>query len=171
MTFGPARIIDGTGNEIRPPEICRPRKNYFAMLLECNPIACPGSTMIHRRAFVAAGFFDESFRNAEDYHLYLRIARASALVQHNTCVVNYRKHDGGKSNNIDRMTAAVMRILDQFEKDPSLSRSERSTVRRGQKRWMHAFRPKETLGYRLEGLYYSLRAMMTVPVKYYFRFR
>jgi len=169
MTFGPARIIDGTGSEIRPPAICRPRKNYFAMLLESNPIACPGSTMIRRQAFVEAGFFDESFRNAEDYHLYLRLARERAVVQHNACVVNYRKHSGGKSNNTDRMTAAVMGILDQFERDPSLSRSERTTLLRGRKRWLHAFRPKETLGYRLEGLYYSFRAMLTVPVKYYFR--
>ena len=169
MTFGPARIIDGTGSEIRPPAICRPRKNYFAMLLESNPIACPGSTMIRRQAFVEAGFFDESFHNAEDYHLYLRLARERAVVQHNACVVNYRKHSGGKSNNTDRMTAAVMGILDQFERDPSLSRSERTTLLRGRKRWLHAFRPKETLGYRLEGLYYSFRAMLTVPVKYYFR--
>lgn len=169
MTFGPARIIDGTGSEIRPPAICRPRKNYFAMLLESNPIACPGSTMIRRQAFVEAGFFDESFRNAEDYHLYLRLARERAIVQHSACVVNYRKHSGGKSNNTDRMTAAVMGILDQFERDPSLSRSERSTLLRGRKRWLHAFLPKETVGYRLEGLYYRFRAMLTVPVKYYFR--
>jgi len=67
------------------------------------------------------------------------------------------------------MTAAVMAILDQFEKDPLLSRSERSTLVRGRKRWMHAFLPKETLEYRLEGLYYRFRAMLTVPVKYYFR--
>lgn len=169
MTFGPARIIDGAGNEIRPPKICRPRKNYFAMLLESNPIACPSSTMIRRQAFVAAGFFDETFRNAEDYHLYLRLARQRPVIQHNACVVSYRKHIGGKSNNTDRMTAAVMAILDQFENDPLLSRSERRTLLRGRKRWMHAFRPKKTLGYRLEGLYYHFRAMLTVPVRYYFR--
>lgn len=169
MAFGPVRIIDGIGNEIQPPRICRPRKEYFPMLLESNPIACPGSTMICRQAFIEAGFFDESFRNAEDYHLYLRLARQSAVVQHNACVAEYRKHSGGKSNNTDRMIAAVMAILDQFERNGSLSPSERNKLVRGRKRWLHEMRPEETLNYRLKGLYYSFRAMLTVPIRYYFR--
>jgi GT2 family glycosyltransferase len=169
MTFGPARVIDGNGKEIQPPKICRPRRDYFPMLLESNPIACPGSTMMRRQAFIDAGFFDLSFRNAEDYHLYLRLARQKALVLHSTCVVDYRKHSGGKSSNTDRMVAAVMAILDQFDKDQTLSPSERKTLVRGRKRWLHAMRPKKTLGYRLRGLYYSFRAMLTVPVRCYFR--
>jgi glycosyltransferase involved in cell wall biosynthesis len=169
MTFGPARVIDGNGNEILPPKICRPRKDYFPMLLECNPIACPGSTMIRRQAFIDAGFFDLSFRNAEDYHLYLRLARLKPVVQLSTCVVDYRKHSGGKSNDTDRMVAAVMRILDEVDRDQTLSSSEYKTLHRGRKRWLHAMRPKKTLGYRLRGLYYSFRAMLRVPIRYYFR--
>jgi len=168
LTFGPARIIDGSGKEIVPPKICRPRKEYFPMLLESNPIACPGSTMIRKEAFIEAGFFDTSFRNAEDYHLYLRLARLRPVVQHNTCVVEYRKHSGGKSNNTDRMVAAVMAILDRFEGDPTLSPSERKTLQRGRKRWLHAMLPKATLGYRVTGLYYRFRAMLTVPIRSYF---
>jgi glycosyltransferase involved in cell wall biosynthesis len=168
MSFGPARIIDGSGEEIAPPKICRPRKEYFPMLLESNPIACPGSTMMCKGAFIEAGFFDTSFRNAEDYHLYLRIARLRPIVQHNTCVVEYRKHSGGKSNNTDRMVAAVMGILDRFEGDETLSRSERKTLERGRKRWLHAMLPKATVGYRVMGLYYRFRAMLTVPIRSYF---
>jgi glycosyltransferase involved in cell wall biosynthesis len=169
MTFGPVRIVDGSGNEIQPPKICRPRRDYFPMLLESNPIACPGSTMICRQAFIEAGLFDESFRNAEDYDLYLRLARQKAVVQHNACVAEYRKHNGGKSNNTDRMIAAVMAILDQTGREASLSPSERNTLARGRKRWLHRMQPKKTLDYRLKQLYYSFRAMLTVPVRYYFR--
>ncbi len=169
MTFGPARIIDGDGSEIQPPKICRPRKDYFLMLLESNPIACPGSTMIRRQAFVEAGYFDLTFRNAEDYHLYLRLARRKPVVQHRDCVVEYRKHSGGKSNNTDRMIAAIMRIFDGWDGDGSLSRSERKTLVRGRNRWLHRTHPETTFRYRLKGLYYSFRAMLTVPARYYFR--
>ena len=169
MTFGPVRIIDGNGNEIQPPKICRPRKDYFLMLLETNPIGCPGSTMIRRQAFIEAGFFDLSFRNAEDYHLYLRIARRKPVVQHGACVAEYRKHSGGKSNNQDRLIAAIMAIFDGWDGDRSLSPSERKTLARGRQRWLHRTHPEATLNYRLKGLYYSFRAMLTVPIQYYFR--
>jgi glycosyltransferase involved in cell wall biosynthesis len=169
MTFAPVQLIDGEGKETETPRICRPRKDYFLMLLESNPIACPGSTMISRAAFIEAGLFDLSLRNAEDYHLYLKLARRRPVVQHYACVAEYRKHTGGKSNNKERMIAAVSAIFDQLENDPSLSPSQRRTLFRGRNRWMHSFRPQETIGYRLRSLYYSFRAMLTVPIGSYFQ--
>jgi len=168
LSFGSARIIDEHGAETRPANICRPRTNYFAMLLESNPIACPGGAMIRRSAFVDAGFFDESFRNADDYHLYLRLARRFPFVQQNTCVVEYRKHGGGKSENKERMIVAVMTALDELENGNLLTPSERRRLRHGRARWLHVFRPQNTLAYRLRGLYYSFCAMSTVPLRYYF---
>jgi O-antigen/teichoic acid export membrane protein/glycosyltransferase involved in cell wall biosynthesis len=169
MTFGAASIIDEKGNETSPASICRPRKDYFAMLLQSNPIACPGSTMIRREAFLDAGQFDPSFRNAEDYHLYLRIARRSPVVQHNDCVVEYRKHSGGKSQNKERMILAVTAILDQIESTGNLSPVELKKLRHGRSRWLHVFRPKSSLSYRIRSLYYSFHAMLSVPLSHYFK--
>lgn len=167
MAFGPACIIDERGWQTRPAAICRPRTSYFLMLLESNPIACPGSTMMRRQAFIDAGFFDESFRNAEDYHLYLRLARQRPVARHEAAVVEYRKHSGGKSRNKERMVAAVMRILDEYDDSNVLTPVEHRRLRHGRRRWLHEFRPEPTLLYRLRGLYFRFRAMLTVPARYY----
>jgi glycosyltransferase involved in cell wall biosynthesis len=97
LSFGAQRIIDEAGNEVRPAHTCRPRKDYFLMLLEGNPIGCPGATMIRRDAFIEAGLFDESFRIIEDYYLYLRLARRHPFVRHGSYVVDYRFHRNSMS--------------------------------------------------------------------------
>jgi glycosyltransferase involved in cell wall biosynthesis len=166
LSFGPAKFIDGSGTEIQPAHICRPRKDYFLMLLECNPIACPGAAMHSRKAFIAAGLFDESLRICEDYHLYLRIARQAPLARHAACVVEYRKHNANISQSQDRMLASTMVVLDRMES--TLTDSERRRLPHARRRWKHTFRRRSTLGYRLRGLYFSFRAMLDVPLLSYF---
>lgn len=167
MAFGPASIIDEHGRQTRPARICRPRTSYFLMLLESNPIACPGSTMMRRQAFIDAGCFNESFRNAEDYHLYLRMARQRPIARHKVTVVEYRKHSGGKSQNKEKMIAAVLRILDEFDDSSVLTPAERKRLRHGRRRWIHEYLPESTLLYQMRELYFRFRAMLTVKVRYY----
>ena len=50
LSFGAQRFIDEDSLEIRASHNCRPRKNYFLMLLEGNPIGTPGAAMIRREA-------------------------------------------------------------------------------------------------------------------------
>ena len=166
LSFGPNRAIDQNGAEIRPAHICRPRKDYFRMLLEGNPIGSPGAAMIRRTAFVAAGRFNESVSMGEDYDLYLRIARQWPLVQHKTCVLEYREHSANTSRAQEQMLMSTMVVLDLIE--PRLSGSERRRLSHGRRRWKHVFRRETTLSYRLMDLYYSLRAMSGVPFSNYF---
>jgi glycosyltransferase involved in cell wall biosynthesis len=166
LSFGPNRAIDQNGLEIRPPHICRPRKDYFRMLLEGNPIGSPGAAMIRRTAFVAAGRFNECVSMGEDYDLYLRIARQWPLVQHDICVLEYREHSANTSRAQEQMLMSTMVVLDLIE--PRLSDSERRRLSHGRRRWKHVFRRKTTLAYRLMDLYYSLRAMSGVPFSNYF---
>jgi len=166
LSFGALRMIDENGRQIRPPHICRPRKDYFLMLLEGNPIGCPGAAMMRRENFVAAGLFDASLRIVEDYDLYLRIARRAPLVQHALCVVEYRQHYGSISRSKDKMLLATMTVLDRLEN--TLTKSERKRLNHARRRWKHEFRRKDTLAYRARSLYYSFRAMLSVPVSSYF---
>jgi glycosyltransferase involved in cell wall biosynthesis len=166
LSFGPTRFIDQNGAEVRPAHICRPRKDYFRMLLEGNPIGSPGAAMIRRTAFVAAGRFNESVSMGEDYDLYLRIARQWPLVQHNSCVLEYREHSSNISRAQEQMLVSTMVVLDLME--PRLSESERRRLPHARRRWKHAFRRKTTLAYRLMDLYYSFRAMSGVPFTNYF---
>jgi glycosyltransferase involved in cell wall biosynthesis len=166
LSFGAQRIIDEYGHEVRPPHICRPRKDYFLMLLEGNPIGCPGATMIRRHAFVQAGPFDEFFCPTEDYHLYLRLARNHPFVQHGFCVVEYRLHSNSSSQDKEAVLAGVMATLNSMEN--TLTPHERRRARYGRGRWAHGCRPNKTLAYRLHGLYYSFRAMLGVPLRSHF---
>jgi len=168
LSFGAQRFIDENSREIRAPHNCRPRNNYFLMLLEGNPIGTPGAAMIRREAFIEAGLFDESVRIVEDYPLYLRLAKRHPIVQSPACVVDYRFHTKSMSRDKEGMFKGIMRALDQLEAEIELTAAEQRRLRHGRRRWRHEFRPKETFGYRLEGLYYRFRAMLTVPVRFYF---
>jgi cellulose synthase/poly-beta-1,6-N-acetylglucosamine synthase-like glycosyltransferase len=168
LSFGAQRFIDEHSREIRAPHNCRPRNNYFLMLLEGNPIGTPGAAMIRREAFIEAGLFDESVRIVEDYPLYLRLAKKHPIVQSPACVIDYRWHTNSMSRDKEGMFKGIMRALDQLEAETELTATERRRLRHGRRRWRHEFRPKETLSYRLEGLYYRFRAMLTVPLRFYF---
>ena len=168
LSFGAQRFIDEFGRELRPPHICRPRKNYFLMLLEGNPIGTPGATMIRREAFIEAGLFDGSLRIVEDYPLYLRLARKHPFVRSDFCVVDYRFLANSMSRDKEGMFKGIMRALDQLEAEATLTPLERRRLNHGRGRWRHEFRPDKTLAYYLEGLYYRFRAMLTVPLRSYF---
>jgi glycosyltransferase involved in cell wall biosynthesis len=168
LSFGAQRIIDECGREIRPPHICRPRRDYFLMLLEGNPIGCPGATMIRKGPFIEAGLFDESRRIVEDYPLYLRLARRHPLIRIGSCVVDYRFHKNSMSQDKEAVLKGVLDILDGLEAETTLSPLERRRLRYGRGRWAHGCRPDDTLAYSLRGLYYRFRAMLRVPFRSYF---
>jgi hypothetical protein len=64
------------------------------------------------------------------------------------------------------MFKGIMQALDRLEAETELTAAEQRRLRHG--RWRHEFRPKETLAYRFQGLYYRFRAMLTVPLRSYF---
>jgi glycosyltransferase involved in cell wall biosynthesis len=171
LSFGAQRIIDEDGKVVRPPHICRPRKDYFLKLLEGNPIGCPGAAMIRRDAFIEAGLFDESLRIVEDYPLYLRLARRHPFVRQSSCVVDYRFHSNSLSQDKERMLNGILKALDQLEADVKLTARQRRRLRYGRRRWVHECRPSKTFAYRLRGLYHSVRAMLGVPLRTYFGFQ
>jgi glycosyltransferase involved in cell wall biosynthesis len=168
LSFGAQRIIDECGRELRPPHICRPRRDYFLMLLEGNPIGCPGAAMIRKGAFIEAGLFDEARRIVEDYPLYLRLARRHPLVRIGSCVVDYRFHKHSMSQDKEAVLKGVMTTLDELEAETALTPLEQRRVRYGRRRWAHGCRPDDTLAYSLRGLYYRFRAMLGVPLRSYF---
>jgi glycosyltransferase involved in cell wall biosynthesis len=168
LSFGAVMLIDRDGKTIREPHICRARKDYFLALLESNPVgASPGAAMIRRTVFEAAGGFDPVFSSkGEDYWLYLQIARSWMLARHATCVLAYRKHASNASHNQEKMLQGTLAVLDRIK--PHLTRSEMRRFPHARRRWIHAMQPRSTLSYRLISMYYSFRAMLTVPLSSYF---
>jgi glycosyltransferase involved in cell wall biosynthesis len=168
LSFGAVRTIDREGKTLREAHICRARKDYFRTLLESNAVgASPGAAMIRRSAFEQAGGFDAACSSkGEDYWLYLQIARRWTLARHTACVLEYRKHGSNASCDQEKMLQGTLAVLDRIR--PMLTATEMRRLPHARSRWIHMMRPRATLAYRLERLYYSFCAMLTVPWSSYF---
>ena len=164
LAFGAAQYINGCGEKINSPPFCRAKNDYFLMLLESNPIACPGAAMITRESFVKAGLFDESFFVVEDYDLYLRLLRKASAIRHPEYVVLYRRHTDNLSKDMPRMLRSVHQALDKIEASGNLTTSQRRRLKHGRKRWTYMYSPKNSLGYRIKGLFFRFRAMSILAV-------
>jgi len=110
MAVGLERRIAADGSPLPTPRRARvEREHYTALLRRCWIVV---ATAIYRReALVALGGFDPTLRFAEDYDLYLRLARRFPIVDHYTEVSEYRQHPGTLSRNIERMLAHTLRVL------------------------------------------------------------
>lgn len=69
---------------------------YDAFLRGCR-ILSPGQTLIRRSALAAAGGFDPRVWGADDWDLYLRLARLGRFRYRPRVALRYRKHEGNAS--------------------------------------------------------------------------
>ena len=160
LCFAARRDIEADGTVFRTDHICRPRRNYFHMLLESNPLGGPGTCLIRSTAYRKAGGFDESLAMAEDYDLWLKLALEGPVVRHTHCVMEYRRHENNVSSDKEAMLASTLLVLDRLA--PRLAPPDRRRIGHAKRRWRHVFLPRPGWRYRLAGLYYGLRAMRTV---------
>jgi glycosyltransferase involved in cell wall biosynthesis len=169
LSFGSVRIIDREGNEKRAARICAPRKNYFLMLLEHNPIASPGSMMLRRDPFVEVGLYDSKLRYLpDDYELLLRLAKRYDFVQHSTCVLEYRRHSTNVSRDQEAILRGTLAVLDSLEKREEMTPDLRRRIQHGRKRWIHQCRPKDKFSYHLRSIYYRGRELWNIPFRHLF---
>lgn len=163
LSFGAVAMIDGQGRETEAPRVARPRRDYFRMLLESNPIWSPGATMMRREAFLEAGMFNSALRaQVDDYDLYLRLARLGPFVQHSGQVLDYRLHGSNVSRDQEKMLQGTLGVLDRLAADPALTSADRRRLERGRRRWIHVFRPRPSWLYRLRSLYFTVRSLPNV---------
>jgi glycosyltransferase involved in cell wall biosynthesis len=90
------------------------------------PTSC---TMVRRQAAISAGLFDENFRRAEDYDLWLRIAhRASNMANAREVLGRNRVVPGSLSHDNKKMMEGMVAVLRKLSKSLELSASERSAL-------------------------------------------
>jgi glycosyltransferase involved in cell wall biosynthesis len=89
----------------------RTTRDPFAAMLQQNFVVVPAAAMFRRAAVEEIGGFDESILECEDYDLYLRIMRDSAISMHDAVVAQYRRHDANKSGDFARMRRDVLYAL------------------------------------------------------------
>jgi glycosyltransferase involved in cell wall biosynthesis len=84
---------------------------HYEALLKSNFIEMIASVVFRRTIFDEVGGFDATLPVAEDYELYLRIARARPICCHSKIVAEYRMHDGNLSRSSELMLTTTLRVL------------------------------------------------------------
>ena len=80
--------------------------------MKSNFIEMISSVLFRRSIFNEVGGFDATLRVAEDYELYLRIARALPICCHTAIVAEYRKHGANTSRNSELMLTTTLKVLE-----------------------------------------------------------
>ncbi len=102
------------GDDGRPLEGLRQslvlQDHYLRLLEDC--FIWSGSSIVYRRwALDAVGGFDESLDAADDYDLYLRIARRFPIYCHGAAVTEYRRHGTNTTRNPRVVLESQLEVL------------------------------------------------------------
>ncbi len=73
-------------------------RNPVAAIVEGEVVVNPSSVVVRRDTFEEVGGFDERFFNAEDVHLWLRLARVTDLYHVPAVLTAYRQRLGSETN-------------------------------------------------------------------------
>ena len=108
-------------------------RNHYENLLYGNYIGMPAVVMFHRWVFNYFTY-DATLKAAEDYDLYLRVARLHSVAHHTHLVAAYRIHGSNMSSNIPLMLKTTLGVLTRQRKYLR-NDLERLTYRKGMKNW------------------------------------
>ncbi|MBV8831197.1 MAG: hypothetical protein JO108_18440, partial [Acidobacteriaceae bacterium] len=96
--------------------------------LECRVFV---GVTVRREAVFRANLFDTSLPAAEDFDLWLRLARMGAKLDFQTRkLVRYRSRDGSLSRDSVSLARSVLHVYRKFLKMPDLTREERLVLER-----------------------------------------
>ena len=127
---GFSRDIDGAGRVIkglRQPLVSQ--DHYLRLLEDC--FIWSGSSIVYRRsALEAVGGFDEELSAADDYELYLRLARRFPIFCHEAVVTEYRRHGTNTTRDPAIVLASQLKVQGR-QRRAVRGRPEREALRRG----------------------------------------
>ena len=73
-------------------------------LLFCNEISSASSVMVRQKSIESTGSFDEAIAIADDYDLWLKVAREDAIAVIRRCLYMWRWHDASQSGPMKTLT-------------------------------------------------------------------
>jgi glycosyltransferase involved in cell wall biosynthesis len=129
FTVGRHRRIAADGTPLTVRRRARVTHDHYASLVRRCWIAMPATVMYRRSVLQAVGGFDPTCRCAEDYELYLRLARYYEIVDHYVEVAEYRHHGATLSRNAERMLPATLAVLQSHRPGRRASASHRRAWR------------------------------------------
>jgi glycosyltransferase involved in cell wall biosynthesis len=116
LAVGDHVFIAGDGSYLGNSVKVAAMDRHFEALLKSNFIEMISSVLFRRSIFEQVGGFNPCLRVAEDYDLYLRIARVQPIYCHTAIVAEYRKHGGNTSLNSELMLTTTLQVLKAQER-------------------------------------------------------
>ena len=93
----------------------------------CNVIT--SSVVARRSSIVAADYFDESFRNSQDFDLWLRLAkRGSRMTYQKRVLVHRRIYEGSLASNPVKSLEGEIKVLEKARQKGDLTEAEQTAL-------------------------------------------
>jgi glycosyltransferase involved in cell wall biosynthesis len=120
--------------QVGPPWTYIPSQNHgdaYLAFLSGNQSGGIMTVLFRRDCLLAVNGFDETLRRAEDYDLYLRMARKYPIGSHSEIVGEYRRHEENVSNDYVAMIRASLLVLDRHKARMATDQASRAAAREG----------------------------------------
>ena len=135
---GLCRYIAADGSPILRLEQERVEGDPHIELLRAGPILVP-AVMYRRSIFDTVGGFDESYRAAEDYALYYRVASRFPIHLHDKLVAEVRRHDGSMTRDFPLMLRSNLGALRTQRRYVKGNRRHEEAYRAGIRFWRDCY--------------------------------
>ena len=111
-----------------------PSGRILPWLVRQNVVPSP-TPMVRRDLFERVGLFDETLSGCEDWDMWIRIARVSAIAYVDQVLAKYRMHQANMSLDHERMMTNGLRVLEKAFSAPGPSPEIRGLRRTVFSRW------------------------------------
>jgi GT2 family glycosyltransferase/SAM-dependent methyltransferase len=138
FVYGGYRRVDAALRPIEPPNFTRMHRDAYRDLLRNNSVYMLGTVLFDRAKLLEVGGFAPQLHRAEDYDLFLRLARKYPVASDPAIVAHYRVHGGSLSARMDEMLRAALAVQDRNRPDSGDIEGERA-YRRGRKMLVRTF--------------------------------
>jgi glycosyltransferase involved in cell wall biosynthesis len=130
FSCGRSLIVSSDGVPWKSPNPLRPvvLSDHYRELLRNVWIVPPATVLFRRAALVECGGWSDR-RFAEDYEVYLRLARQYPVVDHSNPIAEFRVHENNTTRDKAKLLAGITEVLDAERihtlNDPKLERARR----------------------------------------------
>lgn len=145
MAVGDHVFIAANGSYLANSTKEGPLHSHYEALLKSNFIEMISSVLFRRSIFDEVGGFNTALRVAEDYELYLRIARAQPICCHAMIMAEYRMHEANTSRNSELMLTTTLQVLKDQKKYLGNNSGHALAFREGVRSWQKQYGRKLVL--------------------------
>jgi glycosyltransferase involved in cell wall biosynthesis len=145
FVFGQCYLIDAKGAPLIYSSLERatqgaPACTYEALVQGKGAAIYPPSIILFRRSILEqVGGFNPDFGMADDYEVYLKVARQAPIYFHGAVIVAYRQHDENNSLRALQMRDDALRVIEAQKFYLAGHPRAQAAIRAGKEYWRYCF--------------------------------